>query len=363
MTNNAIEPEGLPLVAMDTSNRPLWLGLAGIGVVGLLLFWALEANRSTMTGPTSRNLPDHNQIISPTPPLDIAVLEPTVPSVFSQAAQPVEPISPVILEREATKVVANMPTRITPAPTYVPPPINILRPSPQATFVQPPPDTGRSSQMVVYDVFQTAAGAGTAKQGSAQPAQYALPAIAVPKTDRTYVVSQGTFIPAVLETAIDSTQPGQARALVSKNVYNSAGSKILIAKGSRIFGEYKGEIGSGQNRAQVQWTRLVRPDGVTIALDSPATDPLGRAGIKGSVDTHFFERLGNALLQSTIDFGLLAASRSVSSNNGVIIGLPNSAQGAGSQLIQQQPQPTLRVRHGSSIAVLAARDLDFSSVE
>ena len=51
----------------------------------------------------------------------------------------------------------------------------------------------------------------------------------------------------------------------------------------------------------VQWQTLTRPDGVQIALDSPAADPLGRAGIGGKVNTHFWSRFGNALLQSTLE--------------------------------------------------------------
>jgi type IV secretory pathway VirB10-like protein len=68
-------------------------------------------------------------------------------------------------------------------------------------------------------------------------------------------------------------------------------------------------------------------------------------------------------LQSTIDFGVLAASRSVSSNNGVIFAIPSASQGATSQIIQPPPKPTLKVRHGTRIAVFVARDLDFSAVE
>jgi len=182
--------------------------------------------------------------------------------------------------------------------------------------------------------------------------------------NRATIVPQGTLIAAVLETALDSTQPGQVRALVSSDVANLRGDHVLIPRGSRLYGEYKGDIAPGQKRASVQWTRLVRPDGVTIAIDSPAADQLGRAGIKGRVNTHFIERLGGALLQSTIDVGTLWASREIyRGGSSVFVAVPGSVQGATSQLVGPPPKPTLKVRQGTRIAVFVMRDLDFTSVE
>ncbi|QMW22459.1 TrbI/VirB10 family protein [Sandaracinobacteroides saxicola] len=169
------------------------------------------------------------------------------------------------------------------------------------------------------------------------------------------------MIKAVLETALDSTQPGQARALVSMDVKNLLGNRVLIPRGSRLFGVYRGELAPGQKRANVQWVRLVRPDGATIDLDSPASDPLGRAGIGGRVDTHFLERFGGALLQSTLDFGSFAAARALS-DGAVVVALP-ATQSVTSSLVGPPPKPTLHVRQGTSIAVFVVRDLDFTAVE
>ena len=48
------------------------------------------------------------------------------------------------------------------------------------------------------------------------------------------------------------------------------------------------------------WTRLVRPDGVSVALASPAADFSGQAGIGGQVNSHFFSRFGSAILLSIL---------------------------------------------------------------
>jgi type IV secretion system protein VirB10 len=349
--------DSLPLVGEDRGNRGLWLGLGAIVVSGLLLFTALEASRQSNATPQVTSPRDYATATTPHAEL-------MIPENYSiYGAQGSGALLPVTLpETAAPQLPPVRLTRI--APIAAPAPS--ASPQPQPQVYTPPaaptplvPDPGRAAPAVVYDAAQ---GATAATQSNGTTAQ-ATKAVAVGGGDRTYLVSQGTLIFAVLETAIDSTQSGQVRAMISNNVYNPLGTQILIPKGSRIFGEYKGELGSGQSRAQIIWTRLIRPDGATIALDSPASDQLGRAGVKGKVNTHFGERLLGALLQSTIDFGVLAASRAVSSNNGVIVALPSAAQGATSQIVPPAPKPTLKVRHGTRIAVFVARDLDFSSVE
>ena len=175
-----------------------------------------------------------------------------------------------------------------------------------------------------------------------------------------FTVPLGTVIPAVLETALDSTQPGAARALVQRDIYSFDGSRVLIPRGSRLHGDYGGELQRGQNRALIQWTRLIRPDGVTIALDSPSSDPLGRAGVKGKVDSKFLERFGGAILQSVLDLGVGIATREAT--DGVILALPGSTQNV-TQTQPQNVQPTLKIKHGTSVSVYVSRDLDFSSVE
>lgn len=347
----------LPLVGEDPGNRGLWLGLGAIVLSGLLLFAMLEGNRQSNAAPTVPSPSDYANASAPSPELVLPegsalyappAFGPLLPNALTNEAAPKLP--PVRLTRTRPAIDSN------PA---VPQPISQADTPP--SIAQPlAPDPGRSAPVIVHDIAQASlAGPATSNLTTAQ----ATKAIAVGGGDRTHLVSQGTLIFAVLETALDSTQSGQVRAMISTNVYNALGTQVLIPKGSRIFGEYKGELAAGQNRAQIIWTRLIRPDGATIALDSPASDPLGRAGVKGSVDTHFGERLLSALLQSTINFGTYAASRAVTNDNGVVVALPNAAQSAGSQILPEVPKPTLRVRHGTRIAVFVARDLDFSAVE
>jgi type IV secretion system protein VirB10 len=355
--------DGLPLVGEDGGNRGLWLGLGGIGLAGVLLFLGLNANRQSEAAQPVPSPKDYAVATAPKPGLfipDYVLFGPPI-----RIPQNTAPAKPAL--RPTIQPPRLPPVRLSPTPRYegrpAAPTIYAPVSYPPLPIVSPSAvDPGRFAPTIVYDV---AGGAQAARQGGElfAPSARISPAIASAAVDRSNLVSQGTLIYAVLETALDSTQSGQARAIISNNVYNAAGTKVLIPKGSRVFGEYKGEISAGQNRAQVIWGRLIRPDGVTINLDSPASDPLGRAGVKGRVDTHFGERLVNAVLQSAIDFGAAAATRAVTSNNGIILALPNVSQRAGSEIVQSPPKPTLKVRHGTRIAVFVSRDLDFSAVE
>lgn len=179
--------------------------------------------------------------------------------------------------------------------------------------------------------------------------------------NRSMTVPQGYLIPAVLETGFDSTKPGFARATVAKDVRGFDGRNVLIPRGSRLIGEYRSEASQTQKRAIIRWTRLIRPDGMTIALDSPAVDTLGRGGIPASVNTHFLKRVGDALLQSTIGIGSALAQRRVSGPVVVVPGATANAVASANIASGADYVPTLTVPPGKSISVFVAHDLDFSA--
>lgn len=177
-------------------------------------------------------------------------------------------------------------------------------------------------------------------------------------TSPSTTVAQGTLMTAVLETAINSDLPGYARAMISQDVKSFDGRRVLIPRGSHLIGEYKSGLAVGQSRAYILWTRLLRPDGISIALASPATDTSGQNGLGGKVDSHFVKRFGAAILLSVIG----AAGQAVGGGTGtVILSGPQQAVSAGAQRDISIP-PTVKVGLGQPIRVFTARDLDFSSV-
>jgi len=179
--------------------------------------------------------------------------------------------------------------------------------------------------------------------------------------DKGSVVAQGAMIPAVLETALDSDLPGFARAVVSRDVRSFDGLAVLIPRGSRVIGEYRPATSEGQTRAFVIWTRVLRPDGVSIQIGSPATDPLGRAGLSGSVDNHFFQRFSGAILLTVINAGAYALAGTPSTE--VVVGSSGGTAGvagAASAFAPANIAPTIKVPQGAPIRIFVARDLEFS---
>ncbi|HET6970864.1 MAG TPA: type IV secretion system protein VirB10, partial [Phenylobacterium sp.] len=177
-------------------------------------------------------------------------------------------------------------------------------------------------------------------------------------------VPQGAVIAATLETAINSDLPGSVRAVVSRDVRSFDGSRVLIPRGSKLVGQYKSAAAIGQTRAFVVWTRIISPTGVSIDVGSPATDRLGRGGLDGEVDDHFFRRFGAAILLSVINAGLTAAANSSHDNTTLVIASPTQANQVAAIALQKQidiPE-TIKVAQGVPVQVFVARDLDFGGV-
>lgn len=130
-------------------------------------------------------------------------------------------------------------------------------------------------------------------------------------SDMPHTIAQGKLITAVLETAINTEIPGLVRAIIARDVYGESGSEVLIPKGSRLYGSYSSEIRQGQGRVQINWSRLIRPDGVDLAISSAAADQFGRSGIAGEVDNKYGSIITNSLLTSVLAVGGVAAAQSL----------------------------------------------------
>lgn len=121
------------------------------------------------------------------------------------------------------------------------------------------------------------------------------------RNDRTdALIAEGTMIRGFLETAINTDLPGMVRSVVREDVYSLDGRRVLIPKGSRLTGEYRSGIARGQTRVFIVWNRMIRSDGVSVNIGSPGADSLGRGGMAGRVDRHWFERFGSAIVLSIV---------------------------------------------------------------
>lgn len=149
---------------------------------------------------------------------------------------------------------------------------------------------------------------GTIENGSVQPTSAEPIIVTKINNDLRYTLVQGKIIDAVLETAINTQMnAGVVRAVVSRDVYAEQGDLILIPKGSRLVGNYGSSSSSSSGggnvmtRVYATWNRIITPSGIDINL--PATqssDPLGRNGIPGYLDTNLTNNLINAFLVSVL---------------------------------------------------------------
>jgi type IV secretion system protein VirB10 len=372
------ENEGLPSVNRRSNSITNIIGLGMIVVIGVIALFSVGGKSNFKPREAERKA----EISSHLPALELPAPAPPAPIAVNK------PISPV-------------------------PPINSAQPIPLQNN-QPQEiswyDRKLSGGLLVGDkeaqpttlskVTETASNLGTATQNTVQPQSGTTSEIAQvlgalsqkpepPKEDlfeklkptitqgvkaellpnRNFVVAKGTALDCALETAIDTTVPGLITCRLTRDVYSDNGHVVMLDRGSQLVGEYKGGIKDGEARVFVLWTRAKTPNGVVVALDSPGTDALGRAGIAGWVDHHYAERFGAAILTSIIKdvFATIAYTAARNNNGNTQISIGNTSresESIGVEILKRTAgaPPTLYVNQGAHVQIMVARDLDFTSV-
>jgi type IV secretion system protein VirB10 len=181
-----------------------------------------------------------------------------------------------------------------------------------------------------------------------------------------YTLMAGSVISAALVTGLNSDLPGQVIATVTEPVFDSlTGRTLLIPQGARLLGTYDSQTTFGESRAMLVWTRLILPNGQSIALDRvPAVDEAGFAGLSDRVDPHWRRLIGGAMVSSLLGVGAELASPQTSAEDGQIViamrnGVQDTVNQVGQELIRRNLdiKPTITVRPGSPLRVLVAQDL------
>jgi type IV secretion system protein VirB10 len=177
------------------------------------------------------------------------------------------------------------------------------------------------------------------------------------------LLPKGAFIDCTLETAIDSTLAGMTTCVTATDTFSADGTTVLLERGTKLVGETRGEVSQGAARVFVLWAEARTPTGVVIPLSSPGTDELGRAGLAGYVNRHFFQRFGAAILISVIS-GAVQSAVASQSNGSAVIYNPSGSQDVMTGVLKETINipPTITKDQGDRIQVLVARDLDFRSV-
>jgi type IV secretion system protein VirB10 len=177
------------------------------------------------------------------------------------------------------------------------------------------------------------------------------------------LLPKGAFIDCTLETAIDSTLPGMTTCVMATDSFSADGSVVLLERGTKLVGETRGQVHAGSARVFVLWTEARTPTGVVVPLASPGTDELGRSGLPGDVNRHFFERFGAAILISVIN-GVVQGAANRNSGGSTLVVSPTNSSEVVTEVLKDTVNipPTVTKPQGDRIQVLVARDLDFRSV-
>lgn len=187
-----------------------------------------------------------------------------------------------------------------------------------------------------------------------------------------FEIKAGWEIPAVLEQGLNSDLPGELKALVTANVYDTAtGQYLLIPQGARVIGNYDSRVSYGQDGVQVVWNRIIFPDASSIDLDGMmGLDSHGNAGLRDKVDHHYKRLVGTVVLSS-----MFMAAFAISQNGTQsVLAYPTPTQTAeasvgqelsqtGAQLTRRNidVQPTIKVPAGYRFNVRVNRDILFEA--
>lgn len=220
----------------------------------------------------------------------------------------------------------------------------------------------------------TAAPAGAPAVGGDGPARakqpsHATGARAYMLADPSMMITQGTKIPCNVIEALDTTLPGLVTCMQAEDVRSADGKVVLLERGTKWVGQQANGISQGQRRVGIVWSRGETPNHVLVDVDSGGADWLGRPGIAGDVDSHFWDRFGAAILLSVVsDVGpYLTALRQGGGTNNTTIAFPNITGGAQQVMgdvlkTTLNIQPTLTASQASQVVIHVARDLDFRDV-
>ena len=142
-------------------------------------------------------------------------------------------------------------------------------------------------------------------------------------------------------------------------------SVVLMEAGTQVLGYYKSMVSQGDKRVVAVTAHATTPNGVVVPLGGPVADDLGAAGVPGSVDNHWGERFGGALLLSLFENAVALGQSALSKDGSTSINLSAGSGGIGSlsqQLLSSTINipPTITVPQGTRVRLWTTRFIDFS---
>jgi len=299
-----------------------------------------QAAATDSTVPPDRGPTALGDVMGPAPPLGTAGAAPGSPGATAAGTAnglPVKTASQLAMERELTPSV-------------------FLRSSEAAN--------GAGSGVLPVSDGSAASGSDHGQLGSYLTPSVATATRAQVLATRRFIIPKGNFLDCTLETAINSELPGMTTCVTAFDIFGADGKVVLLERGSKLVGETRGQVAQGMSRLFILWSEARTPTGVVVQLDSPGTDELGRSGVTGTVNNHFWARFGAALLVTVIDGALQGVAQHQETSGSTVVLNPQGGQQVIDDILRNTINipPTITVNQGARIQVIVARDVDFRPV-
>ncbi|MCU6401167.1 hypothetical protein KW811_22035 [Enterobacter quasiroggenkampii] len=194
-------------------------------------------------------------------------------------------------------------------------------------------------------------------------------AVRILNLDPNLFIPVDRYIPCSMMRRFVSDIAGNISCLISQDTYSANNHVKLIPAGTVARGKYRsGTLKNGQGRMFIAWTELRTPDHLIIPLvDTQATGQLGENGVAGWIDTHFWERFGNAMMLSVVDDTAAAIADNVPSTDGDTDYTQNTREAVADMAKVALENsinipPTMYLNQGDVISIMTGSDIDFSGI-
>jgi type IV secretory pathway VirB10-like protein len=182
-------------------------------------------------------------------------------------------------------------------------------------------------------------------------------------TDLSRVLPMTEVIPAILLDEIKSELAGEVvRVSIPQKVFSYHENNILIPQGTIAIGKYKPLSKVGDTRLDIEFYRMITPEGINIKIEGFAVDQEGSQGITGDVDNKNLEKFGTAgivaALQGAAQLSVDVESDSQQAAADAIAAPLNEvvAQVLSSSI---NIAPTVRIRKGTQLNIKFKSDIWF----
>jgi type IV secretory pathway VirB10-like protein len=176
------------------------------------------------------------------------------------------------------------------------------------------------------------------------------------------ILTPGTWIPAVLETTLNSEIEGYFTLKTRKPVYDSVtGQQVVIPQGQAIVArDTSSELLFGNERIPTFAVSLSLPGGRSVDLgDAPIMDATGTNGLTGKVNNHIWRLVWTSIFIGGLRGGQQALQAELAQDGATYI--VNGITQQGSSVAQQRlgraqdTRPTITVRPGELVNVLITK--------